>query len=149
MFCRSNYIDIMRVLTHIGTYRKEDLEHFVNVKFDPEDFENWSMDQIDQFAEANALSYFAGYVLYKTKMCKACKSILVCKVTQDTLNDQVVNNLIVGKEWKLGCLTRPTKLANVIFHTIEGLFKCNRHLYLEKKDIQKSLVDFLTKHIKA
>ena len=128
---------------------KEDLEHFVNVKFDPEDFENWSMDQIDQFAEANALSYFAGYILYKTKMCKSCKSKLVCKVTQDTLNDQVVNNLIVGKEWKLGCLTRPTKLANVIFHTIEGLFKCNRHLYLEKKDIQKSLVDFLTKHIKA
>ena len=128
---------------------KEDIEHFEDVKFNPGDFDSWRMDQMDQFAEASALSYYGGYVLYKTNLCKTCKSKLVFKVTQDAVNDQAVNNLIVEKEWRIGSLTRPTKLANVLFHTIEGLFKCNRHLYLEKYDIQTSLVDFLTKHIKA
>ena len=130
----------------------EDFEHFTNAGFDPGDFQSF-----EDYAEANSWANFYGYVLHKTietqSKCEECKNLLVVQNSEE--NHQAVNTLIDFKEWeqKPGGLTRPSKLANDLFHMLEALFKSNRNQYYDpknkrnQKNIKNRLVDFMYQQI--
>ena len=125
----------------------EELEHLTDVGFDPNDFTNF-----EEFAERNAHSSFVGYVLYKvvlcaTKVCDTCKKQLISEIANIDENDQQLNNLIFMKEWRKGSLTKPTQLANEIFHYAEELFKANRDKYKNQKHIKERFATFLLQQI--
>ena len=63
-------------------------------------------------AEINALAYFAGYLLHKTIMsrseCTTCQEYFVA----DENDQQLCNELIRLRDYRVGALCRPTKVAN-------------------------------------
>ena len=124
----------------------ENFEHFTDAGFDPGDFHNF-----EDYTVANSWSYFGAYVLHKTILtqskCDECANVLVVQNSKE--NHQDVNTLIDFKEWKEkpGGLTRPTELANKLFHIIEALFQSNRNQYYNQKNIKQRLVDFMYQQI--
>ena len=124
-----------------------ELEHFTEIGIDLENFQSF-----EDYSEANSLSYINAFVLHKTILkkgskCDLCKKVLVAQNSEG--NDQIVNTLIQEKEWKerLGYLTRPSKLANEMFHTAEALFKANRDNYYKQKNIKEKMVDFICQQL--
>ena len=142
----TEFRDIKKMREKETALEYEDLDHFIVTKFDPDDFTDCTFDD---YAQANALSYFIGYVMYKTILtqskCDTCKKAYIND--DPNINDQYVNNLIVDKDWGKGCLTRPSKLANQVFHLVEKLFKTNRAKYLNQKNIKERLVGFMHQQI--
>ena len=126
----------------------EVIEHFTNVGFDP-DFENCT-DQ--EYAEANALSYYLGCILdrvinHKNLKKPPCSSCTDFYFDPEVENKQVVNNFIIMKQWDANQtpLKRPSILANKIFHECEALFRSNRDQYVSitKENMSKKLIGFI------
>ena len=142
----TEFRDIKKMRDRENAIEYEDLTHFIATKFDPDDFSNCTFDD---YAQANALSYYIGYVMYKTILtqskCDTCKKVYIND--DPNTNDQYVNNLIVDKDWQNGSLTRPSKLANQIFHLVERMFKDNRDKYINQKNIKERLVGFMHQEI--
>ena len=142
-------IKILKELEEPENEEDEELVHLTGVGFDPIDFSNF-----EQYAEANSLSQFIGYVLKKTvlsatKICETCKKQLISTEDDIDQNDQVLNTLIFLKEWRKGALTKPSELANEIFHFAEKLFKANRDKYKNQKNIHQRFVSFLHQEISS
>ena len=78
-------------------------------------------------AEVNALAYLTGYLLYKTivssqSKCKTCQEHFV----GDENDDQLWNELIRMKDYRIGALCRPTELANKMVKRAENLFRAEQ-----------------------
>ena len=144
----TEFSDIKKMKELENSEENEDFEHFVDVGFEPGDFQNF-----EDCAVANSWAYFGAYVLHKTILtnskCDDCAKVLVAQNHEE--NHQSVNTLIDFKEWKEkpGQLTRPSELANKLFHIIEALFQSNRNQYYKhnQKNIKQRLVDFMYQQI--
>ena len=136
----TEFSDIKKMRDLEMAEENEDIEHFVVTRFDPNDFSDFH-----EYVQANALTYFIGYVFYKTILtyskCDICKKAYIND--DPNFNDQYVNHLIIEKEWSQGSLTHPNKVANQVFHLVEALFKSNRDKYLNQKNIKEKMVTFL------
>ena len=77
----------------------------------------------EDISERNALSYLTGYLLLKTicskSYCEKCKEAYV----SDENDDQLCNELIRLRDYKVGALCRPSSLANNMTLVAENVFR--------------------------
>ena len=97
-----------------------------------------SLDQTDlkvveDISEVNALSYLNGYLLQKTICSKSkCATCMDAFLTNEN-DDQLCNELIRLREYKLGVFKKPSTLANEMVRFAENIFRCEQ----EKLQSQK------------
>ena len=98
-----------------------------------EDLEFSSLLVGDDIAELNALAYITGYLLRKTicsqSKCDLCKSVFVADE-----NDQQMNNQLIRlRDYRLGALCRPTEVANKMFQQAENIFRVVQEKLISQK----------------
>ena len=110
-------------------------EAFINMlypKFDPDD-DNQVFEE--DISEINGLAYLSGYMLRSTickqSKCEECKQAFVA----DETDEQRCNELIRLREYKVGALCKPSKLANDMMQLAEKVFRAEQ----EKLKCQKKV----------
>ena len=98
-----------------------------------EDLEFSNLIAQNDIAESCALSYLTGYLLLKTicsqSKCDICHSALVAGVD----DNQLCNQLIRMRDYKIGALCRPTELGNQMFQLAENVFRYQQEKLLHQK----------------
>ena len=87
----------------------------------------------EDISELNALAYLNGYLLQKTICSKSkCEKCMGAFVT-DEADEQLCNELIRLREYKIGVFKKPSTLANEMIRFAENIFRCEQ----EKLQSQK------------
>ena len=138
---------VMRPLGKNGNYEMDCPAEFITqfkdvkkftAKLENEDSKELMQDELnfdmekfvpsDDFYDQNTVAYLSGYVLGHTiKTNSKCLICIEAFILPKKDNDnQMANTLIVMKEFKAGCLVKPTEQANSMFQIAEAIFKEKR-----------------------
>ena len=131
--------------------KKNDSETSKEIEQDVSNFNSDNFEPTDDFYDQVTIAYLGGYILGHTiktnSKCSECIEAFIA----DSSDDQSANSYIVMREYKEGCMVKPSKDANMMFQLSEAIFKEKRNELRERNanNVSNILRDLAVSEVSA